>query len=80
MKTLAEDWTTFSRKILDPIHASVVQRTEMRRAFYAGAASMFELFMQVTPDHVSEDQGVDLLNRLTAELEQFGKDLQVGRA
>jgi len=47
-----------------------------RRAFYAGAAGMFELVTRVAPDDVSEDKGVDMLQRLSDELETYARSLQ----
>ena len=42
MKQLIGDaWGDFERKMLDPLSASQLQRSEMRRAFYAGAAAVF---------------------------------------
>jgi hypothetical protein len=45
-QTLASNWAHFSREILDPVQAGVTQRVEMRRAFYAGAASMWALMFE----------------------------------
>jgi hypothetical protein len=74
-------WRTFYDEVLvprgitfdDPDTAPGVDW--FRRAFYAGAASMLDLMMRVGPDDVSEDQGVEMLERLREELETFGKGL-----
>jgi hypothetical protein len=38
MNTLQSKWASFERDVV-PKGASAIQRTEMRRAFYAGAAA-----------------------------------------
>jgi len=43
----------------------------VEHAFYAGAGSMFELMLRVSPDTVSEDVGVEMLNRLQEELDNY---------
>lgn len=45
----------------------------IKHGFYAGAASMLELMMRVSPDDVSEEQGVEMLERLREELESYAK-------
>lgn len=45
----------------------------LKHAFYAGAASMIELMTRVSPDDISEDQGVEMLQRLHEELETYSK-------
>jgi hypothetical protein len=78
-RTLAKDWRDFYDSILKPINAPILQQVEMRRAFYAGAAAMFGLMMQVSADSVSEDEGERLLERLSAELDAFAEDLKARR-
>lgn len=48
----------------------------MRQSFYGGAASMMELMMRVSPDGVSEDEGVAMLQCVYEELEIFAKGLR----
>lgn len=45
--------------------------TVVEPAFYAGAAAMLELMQRVGPDGITEDQGVEMLQRLTEELETY---------
>ena len=44
-----------------------------RHAFYSGCAAMIELMSRVGPDDVSEDRGVEMLQRLHEELETYSK-------
>lgn len=48
----------------------------MRKTFYAGVAAMLELMMRVSPDDVSEDQGVEMLQRLYDELQTYAQGLR----
>jgi len=58
-KLLIHSWTEFETKILDAIDAGPLQRRETRRAFYAGAAAMFDLVFEATKD---EDETVCEIN------------------
>jgi hypothetical protein len=72
-------WRTFYDEVLVPRGITVEDPDTapgvewFRRSFYAGAASMLDLMMRVAPDDVSEDQGVEMLERLREELQTFGK-------
>jgi hypothetical protein len=71
--TLAELFETYRKRVL-PATAPEVQIVECRRAFYAAAHSMLLLLLHTIGDeHVSEDEGVAVLEGLKAECEAFGK-------
>jgi hypothetical protein len=79
-KSLAEQWTEFELST-GVAATSVVQRREMRRAFYAGAASFLDAMMRgFTQKTEPEQEDYDYLNSLTDEMEQFGRDIIAGRA
>jgi hypothetical protein len=79
-KSLAEQWTEFELST-GVAATSVVQRTEMRRAFYAGAASFLDAMMRgFTQNTEPEQEDYDYLNSLTDEMEQFGRDIIAGKA
>lgn len=44
-RRLAKEWDDYERRVL-PIAAGEAQRTEMRRAFYAGAQAMMGVVMR----------------------------------
>lgn len=83
--SIAADWESFSKAVLDPIHAPAVQREEMRKAFYAGAATMFTLVNEAAVDP-DEDVCVQHMKVLSQELDAFAQSLRaqghtpVGRA
>lgn len=79
-KSLAEQWTEFELST-GVATTSLIQRTEMRRAFYAGAASFLDAMLHgFTQNEEPEQEDYDYLNALTDEMEQFGRDIAAGRA
>lgn len=81
MTTIGAQWQSFVREILTPmkIKPSSAQFIETRRAFYAGAASMFNAMLAVNADDISEEQGEEHLKNLSGEIDRFAADLKAGR-
>jgi hypothetical protein len=72
--TVASEWDRFETAVLPP-NCSIVQRTETRRAFYAGAWSMFAAIA----DHVTElpdDEACERLSEYQREFEQYRRTLE----
>ena len=70
-KRLAEGWQSFEHAVM-PRNASKVQREEMEKAFYAGAASLLRAVLtgliggdETTPDDLR------VMEELEAELQEF---------
>ena len=79
-RALADEWTEFERAVM-PKGAPTVQRVEMRRAWYAGAAMMFALMTGgLDEDHEPTDLDVAYLSSLHRELAAFSDDLGRGKA
>ena len=77
LPTLRDEWQRFSARMLDPIRAGHVQRTETRHAWYAGAAAMFTLLHDaIASDDEPDDAGAASVQRLYLELEQWSRELQ----
>lgn len=74
---LEKQWNIF-RMVVIPHDASQIQLTEMRRAFFAGAACTMTEVMEAV-DKGMED-GVNHLNALHTEIIQFGIDVAQGKA
>lgn len=70
MNTIAAKWEKFVIDVL-PKDAPAVQRVEMRRAFYAGAASLLNIQTKIADDDVSMDAGVMILEGIHQELLSF---------
>lgn len=64
--TLASEWATFSRRVLNPA-ALETQRLEMQLAFYSGAFCALALAGRAADKGVSESAGVAILADLHAE-------------
>lgn len=76
-RTIAAQWVNFSLAIL-PADASQVQRTEMRKAFYAGAAAMLGECGAIAD--LSDDAGVAVLEGLHQEVLLFTAEMVAGGA
>lgn len=80
-KLMQEQWGLFCERVISP-DAPEVQKTEMRRAFYAGAqAILFRVivaFALETTEPTEED--LQIMVDLEAELKQFAADVVAGRA
>ena len=76
---LAREWASFARHVLDPINASDVQRQEMRRAFYAGAATMFDVVSNLAgPEGEDDAIGAGRVEMVHQELMRYAESLAAG--
>lgn len=79
-RALADEWREFDTRIM-PGNAGREQRIEMRRAYYAGASSMFHLMTGgLDADSEPTDLDVAFVESLSQELAAFARDLGEGRA
>jgi hypothetical protein len=80
MITVKDEWATFESAVLSP-SAPAVQRSEMRRAFYAGfyGALMAGLKMAEASGD-DDDLGASMMQSLHDECLQFSRDVGAGRA
>jgi hypothetical protein len=67
--TIREYWLSYAKAVV-PVDASVVQRIECRRAFYAGAMACFGHITNDVAD-LSDDDGCVAMSKLLAELLRF---------
>lgn len=74
MRTIKAKWDSFEAKVL-PKDCSEVQREEMRRAFYAGAAALLALNDEIAAFD-TEAKGIALLSALYEEAEAFAMNLR----
>jgi hypothetical protein len=78
--TLGDQWADFERRVL-PASVGKIQRQEMRRAWYAGAATLFSLMAGgLDADHEPTDLDVAYLDSLNGELAAFAESVRAGRA
>ena len=80
-KSMAEQWDDFSL-LVGLYNMSSVQRQEMRRAFYAGAASIMDAMMVGfdTGDDEPTEEDMQYISSLHEEMTKFGKDIAAGKA
>jgi hypothetical protein len=77
---MAEQWDQFARAVL-PKGCSIEQRTEIRRAFYAGAAGiLFRVITVFAPENDVTDDDLQIMTDLRDELDQFAEMVKQGRA
>lgn len=77
---MAEQWDQFARAVL-PRDASITQKREMRRAFYAGGqAIIFKIVTALAPDAEPTEDDLKLMDDLHQELNAFAADVKAGRA
>ena len=72
MNTIQADWTSFKKTI--PDEACKEQFEDMKKAFYAGAASTFVLLMNM--DSQNEDVREMMLNGLYDEIAMYTEELK----
>ncbi len=73
--TIAAGWASY-RSLIVPKAASSAQVEETHRAFYAGAAILFEVIMRMLDPGVEPtDADLEKMNALDAELRAFGAGL-----
>lgn len=71
--TLRQGWIAFARQVIHP-QAPIVQRLEMRRAYYAAAAIVLQMLHDITQKY-SEDEAIQKLEELHTELEAFVQEV-----
>lgn len=74
LKTLAECWEEFSRRVIPP-GAGERELARAKMVFYSGAAFLMDQNLAIGEPHVTEDEGEAHLKSLSRELEAFTADL-----
>jgi hypothetical protein len=78
--TLTQAWQTFMQMV-EMVHASEIQKREMKRAFFAGAYWMLEMCsVQMDPQSEPTADDLEYLQRIHAEIMQFNEWVQEGKA
>lgn len=75
MNTVISGWEKFEKLILEPINASDIQRLEMKKAFFAGAAEAMSILMVVSNKQTSEEAGAAIIEGIVQEIESFANDV-----
>ena len=75
MNTIQSEWEDFSKKVLSP-KTPLIQRQEMMRVFYGGAASVLYILFNLAVENASEEAGGIALQNLCGECNDFLKERQ----
>lgn len=77
---LGREWVDYHMRIV-PKDAPPVQVQETRRAFYSGATILLSLIMTgLSPEEDPTEDDLRKMDQLKAEMDQFWKDVEEGRA
>jgi hypothetical protein len=80
MKLLEAQWMSYRNAVL-PQHASLIQLTELRRAFYAGSWAFYSLLMNsLEPGTEETPKDLELMAALDGEMREFQKRVVRGEA
>lgn len=75
MKSIEEQWDEYAAMVFANTPAGPVQRAETKKAFFAGAWSLFCALEEIGQPHVSEEQGEEFLEKWRAECLEFKRRL-----
>lgn len=77
---MAEQWNEYSRMVL-PADAPAIQKSETRRAFYAGAqAILFRVIEGFAPESEPTEADLTMMRDVHDELQDFARLVIQGRA
>jgi biotin synthase-like enzyme len=77
---IAEQWDQFARAVLPP-NCSVIQRQEMRRAFYAGAQGvLLGCVAALAPEGEPTAEDLQMMQNVHDELSEFAQLVADNRA
>lgn len=74
---IKKGWDSYLKSVVNPKN-NAEQIAEMRRVFYAGAMVSFVAYRNVGEDHVTEEDGVEILMAMQEEIEGFQEELRAG--
>lgn len=79
MNSIEGKWQEYRTRVV-PKDASETQVMEARRAFYAGAGSLFSIVLDLADKKVSEKAGVAVVRSIDEEIRLFSIAVLDGRA
>lgn len=79
MNTIQEQWNSFAQAAI-PASAPAVQRSEMKRAFYAGAEAMMRIQYTIGGKDISEAAAMHILDGCQQETHDFARLVASGKA
>lgn len=77
-KLIGKSWKGFADVVLSA-RTPEAQRTDMRRAFFAGSQALLDVYKRIGEDDISEEDGVEILNGIHEELIAFAASIGTPR-
>ena len=74
LKTIKDEWETFSEVVYGGKNISQIQYDETKRAFYAGAYVVLTHAIQIGKLNITKRQEMDHFKSLKLELEEYFQD------
>lgn len=75
MKPIEDAWKKFEVMVV-PKDAGPVQRDETRKAFYSGAAILFQILInRIDKEEEPTEQDMRLMDDIAKEVDEFGQEL-----
>lgn len=71
-KRIEKEWERYNSEVI-PSTAGEIQRTECKRAFYAGGWSVMRYLLALSEDDVSEDDGANVIEEMRQEILVYKK-------
>lgn len=75
LNSIEHEWHGFAKMVFAKTDAGDTQRSEMKKAFFAGAWMMFTAVEEIGEPHVSEDEGMAYLEARRRECLEFTRRL-----
>lgn len=72
---ISQAWDDFEKTVLRDPGISAIQRAETRKAFYAGAGSMFAMVGSFA--NLPEDKAVKAMERIDVEIAAYAAELVI---
>lgn len=72
---IAKSWISF-RKACDLEGAPSDQLREMRRAFFGGAVTVFQIVASLGSDKYTESEGIKVMESLNREIKAYNREIQ----
>lgn len=77
MKRIAKEWNDYQEKVLTP-ECSTVQVVETRRAFYAGAVSLWAILLRILePGTEATKKDLEVMDEIAQEFAEWRRVLEL---
>lgn len=71
LKSIEEEWIGFAAMVIPSLPKNHIQYIEMKKAFFAGAWCVHSAVVEIGEPHITEQDGIDYLEKITDEFNEF---------